>query len=377
MLDRTSQTGTMISSTDNSTTNLVSSEHSSSSSLPYSLYELPDAQYDGAVASHQTGRGAYHSIRLRGNGVLSQPQPQMDLPAPNRAPTSPSPLPSYPYSRGPSGQYIFRPSIGLLTSDDVLGAEQDAITAVQRNLSSPLDLIQDRAASHIRRISGQNYSTFASGDDMGGRTEHHSQRPGYASRQRIMSGNESFRWQSGSNARNWPNAGGHQAAHHPLQHARYSLPQPPRPVDGHAWPADGMRGPRSQPRPTFRHREDPGVRYARPSLRLVTPTRRFPGVPPAYPFPRSLSRGPPSTSTTLDIASGTTSWRPPSMPAAVRRMPAQQQDQENSGEAQREIEAMREELAAVRVRYGEDNGRSDRMDETPPRIGRIERRMAE
>lgn len=48
------------------------------------------------------------------------------------------------------------------------------------------------------------------------------------------------------------------------------------------------------------------------------------------------------------------------------------QNQENLGEA--EIEMMRQELDSVRMRYDEDQ-QGDMMDETPPRIGRVERHM--
>lgn len=48
------------------------------------------------------------------------------------------------------------------------------------------------------------------------------------------------------------------------------------------------------------------------------------------------------------------------------------QDQENSVEAENEV--MRRELESVRMRYDE-NQQGDVMDETPPRIGRVERCM--
>lgn len=48
------------------------------------------------------------------------------------------------------------------------------------------------------------------------------------------------------------------------------------------------------------------------------------------------------------------------------------QNQENSGQA--EMEMMRQELEAARMRYDEEHQR-DVMDETPPRLGRIERHM--
>lgn len=54
------------------------------------------------------------------------------------------------------------------------------------------------------------------------------------------------------------------------------------------------------------------------------------------------------------------------------RMDPQLQDQENSGEA--EMDMMRQEFESVRARYDETQ-QGDTMDETPPRIGRIERHM--
>jgi hypothetical protein len=46
-------------------------------------------------------------------------------------------------------------------------------------------------------------------------------------------------------------------------------------------------------------------------------------------------------------------------------------DQENSGEA--EMEMMRADFESVRIRYETQQG--DVMDETPPRIGRVERHI--
>lgn len=57
----------------------------------------------------------------------------------------------------------------------------------------------------------------------------------------------------------------------------------------------------------------------------------------------------------------------------IRRVPPQQRDQENSGAGEEQL--MRQEAAAMRARYGEDVQRGDVMDETPPRVGRVERRM--
>lgn len=67
----------------------------------------------------------------------------------------------------------------------------------------------------------------------------------------------------------------------------------------------------------------------------------------------------------LSPAQGNAGRRPP-------RMDTRRQNQENSGEA--EVEMMRQELESVRMRFDEGQY-GDVMDETPPRIGRVERHM--
>lgn len=54
------------------------------------------------------------------------------------------------------------------------------------------------------------------------------------------------------------------------------------------------------------------------------------------------------------------------------RLDPRLQDQENSGQA--EMEMMRQEFDAARARY-DVTQQGDVMDETPPRVGRIERHM--
>jgi hypothetical protein len=67
--------------------------------------------------------------------------------------------------------------------------------------------------------------------------------------------------------------------------------------------------------------------------------------------------------------------RRPPIPARIasRRMSAQQLNQENSGEA--EIALMRDELLEARMRFVDDEGGMDVMDETPPPVGRFERHI--
>ncbi|KAF1912703.1 hypothetical protein BDU57DRAFT_523131 [Ampelomyces quisqualis] len=79
----------------------------------------------------------------------------------------------------------------------------------------------------------------------------------------------------------------------------------------------------------------------------------------------------------IDQTGTTTSIRSPLLRAATtvrptRRVPPQQRDQENSGQGEEQL--MRQEEAAINARYGEE-GQGDTMDETPPRVGRVERRM--
>lgn len=94
-----------------------------------------------------------------------------------------------------------------------------------------------------------------------------------------------------------------------------------------------------------------------------------------------LARHSPPTSLALDHGSGVTSRRPRSPPLRIpslarthRRVPAHQQDQENSAEV--EISAMQREEAAFHARYG-DVEQQDTMNDTPPRMGRAERGIFE
>jgi hypothetical protein len=96
--------------------------------------------------------------------------------------------------------------------------------------------------------------------------------------------------------------------------------------------------------------------------RRITPARS-----PNHLHPSRASL-PPSHAATVrsPLLRVTTSVRP------LRRVPPQQRDQENSGAGEEHL--MRQEAAAIQARYGEDVQR-DVMDETPPRVGRVERRM--
>jgi hypothetical protein len=128
----------------------------------------------------------------------------------------------------------------------------------------------------------------------------------------------------------------------------------------------------------------------RPARPLSSPITATAGIPPTIP-PRNGSnargagarrRVTPAVRSPTHLhapraSSAITSLRSPMLRGAtsarpLRRVPPQQRDQENSGAAEEHL--MRREEAAINARYGE-SGQGDVMDETPPRVGRVERRM--
>ncbi|KAH6881505.1 hypothetical protein BKA58DRAFT_371690 [Alternaria rosae] len=127
--------------------------------------------------------------------------------------------------------------------------------------------------------------------------------------------------------------------------SRRSLPQTTVPYDRSNQPRDY-----AQRAPTQPYRPLPGARHLH------------------------STRDSPLTALALDQGSGTTSRRSrsPLLRARThRRIPPEQRDQENDGDRS----LMRREEENVNARYGEEEQRGARMDETPPRIGRVERRM--
>ncbi|KAH7068652.1 hypothetical protein FB567DRAFT_615056 [Paraphoma chrysanthemicola] len=95
-------------------------------------------------------------------------------------------------------------------------------------------------------------------------------------------------------------------------------------------------------------------------------------IPPA--MRGNNARDIPSTSLALDHASAVRSPIARATTSARQRprIPPHQRNQENSGAAEDEL--MRQEESAINARYGED-AQQEVMDETPPRVGRVERRM--
>lgn len=484
------------------------SSGTSTTSQPYSFYELPDssrhssstysqaepltqAQYDGAApsrqVSHDFNRGAYHSIRLSRVRALSGAQ--LRPPPPSRVPSTsspdltalgqqPSPLPAMPYGRVTNVQHPSVPYSGLINITDLVGGDQDASRAIQRDLSSPLELIQERANAYFEQISARLQASSLQSRTRDSRLQNPQHHEEAASRTRRTSDSGSSRHDSGNSAHIRSNAQPrarmsfapipvpvsdsldhappvqarvHQVPRRPVNAARTGhrssenahvnqlaqeirpdrasiqrsslLPRParrtssvamrggelstspamarlsvppqmPRPREmsnrlpihsTHSIPlssdddpsnsdtftpvpetaADSAvpnptRGPRIPPRHASRQDVPSDTQQRQPIGRAVTP------IPSQLPFSRQSERGLPSTSTTLDSASGVISRRP--VPWAVTRRRVDD-EQENSEE--REREDMRGEIAGVGWRVGTE-GRADVMDETPPKMGRYE-----
>ncbi|KAL5118558.1 hypothetical protein ACEQ8H_003573 [Pleosporales sp. CAS-2024a] len=154
-----------------------------------------------------------------------------------------------------------------------------------------------------------------------------------------------------------------------------SSPAPPnyRSPSGQLDPTAPSYRPRSSPRspPSDFPYQGPGMRGG--GIPDGTWTRARRRVTPAQMQPRDHLRAP-RASLPLQHAA---SLRSPLLRAStlghpLRRVPAQQRDQENSGAGEEEL--MRREAAAIQARYGEE-GQGHVMDETPPKVGRVERRM--
>ncbi|KAF2243636.1 hypothetical protein BU26DRAFT_106185 [Trematosphaeria pertusa] len=508
------------------------SSGASSSSAAYSYYELPgsrrssgnlsqgmlgQSQYDGAAPSRQLSQGVYYSIRP--SQVRPLNESRLRPPPPSRVPSrsSPdltgmgqpgiSPLPAIPYARMHGGQSIPRPESGLVDPNDFVGGDRDAAIAAQRDLSSPLDLLEERASSYFTRIAASQRLGH-SGSDAAVPAVFQHQVPHFdapPARQRRGSGSESMRHVSGNSVYSGRGAGylnyrraaqqPHRQAEQPSspeiapqaqrrdapvaragQRSSENAPVASSSQEGHPSRTIQAQGPRmslartqnapssgasmrggelavapvplrfSMPQPSgprdmsnrpqrlsplqasvgqrFRRDSDRGddelfrsdtlspyTDYSRIPQRVPVGSLRGPPIPPRHasrqqdidiprrpttrldhhpishayheqsalppppPFNRHQpERGPALTSTTLDIASGTTSrWSGMNRaPTSRRRIPPQQRNQENSLEAEEQL--MRAEMHAASMRHGDD-GQLDVLDETPPRIGRFERRM--
>lgn len=505
------------------------SEASSTSSQPYSLYELPDSrhsssdrsqngeqlphsQYDGAAPSRHTSRGAYFSIRPSQVHMTSEAPVR---PRANRGSSfsSPnltaglgqhllSPRPATPYTRGHSAHSTPRPSVGLLSADDFVGNGYDAASAAERNLSSPLDLLGQRATSELARVSAAIPSDSSRPEASGGSIFQYQvedfDTPGLRHREAPASGG--MRHESGNSAHYRMNSNNQryvdfqliEPTHRQQQRVSTNISQSQSYRRGASGARSGQRSSENAPvsgtsthlgNPIVRNAQRQGQRFtsgnnqlgrslrsggmrggeARSSpvpMRLSMPYAPNSGSIPGWALDRSVN--PPASRRSVRTSSynehiqgsnpassyqgeryqwqrhapGTLPGRPrrgiadvpqsdflepvrqqrlhsldvtpsqhegPSSPSVVlshhqydrgivtalpdlggrrppiparvasRRISAQQLNQENSGDA--EDERMREEMTAAGMRYAEDGVGLDIMDETPPRIGRFERRI--
>ncbi|KAF2657940.1 hypothetical protein K491DRAFT_776840 [Lophiostoma macrostomum CBS 122681] len=422
------------------------SETSSNASLPYSYYELPTsrhsssdhspcgdllphAQYDGA--SGQAARGAYYSIRpsqvrVAGPSENRLRRQRSSISSSNLA-AMVSPLPASPYARGNEVQRTPRSATGLITVADILNGDhdQDASTAFARDLSSPLELLEQRAGSELARISrplpsiermrqhsGNTHQRLMPG---GRHVEIQPSRPlnhrslqpqrraaparaGQRSSenvpviatqgttraaqlqgQRVSFGtNARIPHSQGANLR----GGGTQSSPLPV---RFSLPQPSsnqprmRRSSRNLHRSDEQPSASSSPIRAYRRiMQRRASRSGRDNVRRDSPSQTAsPGENFTY---RDRLQPPPAlfsvTYREPDRGAHVNHRRPP-IPARVasRRVSAQQLNQENSGDA--EAELMREEMAAAGMRFAENAAGLDIMDETPPRVGRFERLVME
>lgn len=492
---------------------------SSNSSQPYSYYELPPsrhssldhsqdaartapAQFDGAGASRPASRGAYYSIRpsqvsslgeTAGRPVLSR---VASFSSPNLTATlgqhGLSPRPANPYARYGAGTSTAGPSIPLISQDDMLSEERDAIQAVERDMLSPLDLIAQRAYAQLTQISSMvtvtqpaavtpvvppipgarapilfQYQIEEFDDETRRRVPGMRQESGNAAHQRILNpprhvtdmreeehthhrhersstqGSDvppfAPRMRAGRagqrSSENVPVGGAAPYGSRPASRTqRVSFGQVPRPRTSHGV---AMRGggdvPLPQHHPLLRHHPSarhlghdslihrlgssspisPPRSFRRQSQRLgphSSPSRlrrsmtnsgagpshssdserphrfhlplRHPARSlevPRLPHQQQLRAstwlsGHRHADPTLMTAHALVGRRPP-IPTRIasRRLPAQQRNQENSGDA--EAELMRAEMEAASMRYGDDAVGLEVMDETPPRVGRFERRI--
>jgi hypothetical protein len=160
----------------------------------------------------------------------------------------------------------------------------------------------------------------------------------------------------------------------PLNQERSSSPfmahQQQRPAQGQSQLGAPLGSPGAPHRVPYR----PASQQYSSGIPQRAPTHSYRPAPGALYL--NPTRDSPRTALALDQGSGTTSRRsrsPLVRARTHRRIPPEQRDQENDGA----ISLMRREEENVNARYGEEEQQLATMNETPPRIGRVERRMLE
>ncbi|KAF2276721.1 uncharacterized protein EI97DRAFT_319371 [Westerdykella ornata] len=410
------------------------SEASTDSSLPYSLYgvpisnspsdtpsrseeQLPHSQYSGAGSFRHVVREGLISRRPAENNRRSAVFPAPPLPRiesvslPNLLSAvrgqALSPRPAAPYSRLEA--HIPRLTPGDRVVDVDVG--QDASNAVERRLPSPRGVVMDRGQLELFHVTGG-----ASGISQRRRGMHVGQRP------------------LETRADAHPNPSDGSAEHSPQRGARHSsenLPvgaspntsgtQVSQPSLSPGRRVSFANNPQRRPSPPASV-PSAGVAVFPAPVRLEAPQRRnsvWPSRPSLLEPVRNANDAPPRRRTpvptpSLDLHSGTNGHgrrrrqdppqrprvypirestsatmgmaaRPPVPVLSASRLELRggghgqvqpHADQENSGEAEEEM--MRRELEAAGMRYGGHGGGREGLevlDETPPRMGRLERWM--
>jgi hypothetical protein len=400
----------------------------------FSLYELPPesrhsssgsypAQYDGAgVSSHLSrGGGAYHSVRASearlGSHSSIRPQSSRSFnhSSPNLAAISqrPSPLPSMPYTRSQQISTFTQPLPD--TSRTASGAalheiHLDAADAVGRDLRSPLDGFADyyqqsmrlQAARHTlpTQLTSQSqvedshdhFSVHDVGGPYDAINRPHAQRtmaghhPHGRNTQSIRSyqrSSENVPVSSSTRERGDARSGQVQiqrAAYERLLQAQLAMHEGTSRMPQASRPRDTSNRPRAQPmdygftameRVHRRAQQLSSSPLPGPGHLQSSPNDPSAPRPPIVP-PRSASRQYPSEASHRALTRAQHLAVPSAIARTHRRVPVQQRDQENSHVGEQQL--MRQEEAAISARYDEEQQR-DIMDETPPRVGRVERRM--
>ncbi|KAF1944853.1 hypothetical protein EJ02DRAFT_420152 [Clathrospora elynae] len=415
-----------------------SSEHSGQGQLSYSQYDgaAPSTEARHVIQSVNPSLGAGVTGNAMfcpssGSSVYSSPSAAVT------GQHGLSPLPSMPYTHPQSGRNPLQPS-SALDGIHISGGYTDAATAAAQDLYSPLDPYSQQYLQMLRvqqaglAVSSQSsYFIPRSGameappSRMGSISHAYNtapipgaramdpaavRQPQHRTLRSSQPSSEQLR-----NATNYGSQHRGRTNRSTRANQRSSENAPAIPPYQVRFPQTGRVHAQSaafeQLQNPIRTNQARGV-AALPS-RHSMPQTTSPGVPPGIP-PRQASRqhgeepqrtqthtyrpAPPSlqlqpsrdsplTSLALDHGSGTTS-RPSRSPivrttttaaaaaaaATTRtrpRVPVEQRDQENDGDRS----LMRREEGAVLARYGEEEQRRDTMDETPPRVGRVERRM--
>ncbi|KAJ4343702.1 hypothetical protein N0V95_006568 [Ascochyta clinopodiicola] len=394
----------------------LQSSEMSNTSLAYSYYELPEnrhssgehtmqnsmsrSQYDGAVASRRVSHGTYRSVRLSDaqaltDNVTRPPTPNIS----SFAPPIPgfvgqwgaSPLPAEPYARTSSIGHRPAQAIHRATqADPSLGSQSNAVAAAVENRASPLDTLTAQYGWASQRLADQQSEP---------QRVHHAgrQSPAYYS---AYSGPSPYGPPMAMADDPYTLGATAHAGQHPLSHTappisaqhvpmldypgppNYHVPSLPRTTQairsGQRSSENAHVGSLVQDARVARNaqvREQVSAIEQMQNAAQPRQTRRPQAVPRQRHEPVSSSISPalpmippqhgPRHRAALSPGHGNVGRR-------SIRMDPRLQDQENSGEA--ETEMMRQEFEAVRMRYDAEQ-QGDVMDETPPRIGRLERHM--